>query len=175
MNIGIRQFTEQDALPFHQAVLESVAHVSKWLPWCSEAYSLDDAKMWTSSARTCWDNGTDYRFVIEDKDSSRILGSVGINHVDTQHKVGNLGYWVRTSALNQGVCTEAATLVADKAFKDLGFQRLEVHVLTENAGSNAVAQKIGGIHEGALRNKLMLNGVSLPANCYSLIPSDYGY
>ncbi len=174
MNVGIRRYKELDAAEFQKAVLESVPHVSKWLSWCSDTYSIDDAKLWASSATEMWENGTDYRFVVEDLDTSTILGSVGINQVVAQHKVGNLGYWVRSSALNKGVCTQAAKLAVEFAFRELSFQRIEIHVLTENTSSKAVASKLGGVSEGIFRNKLMHNGVSMPANCYSIIPSDYG-
>lgn len=174
MKIYIRQFRPSDAKALYEAVLESVEHVSAWLPWCSEAYSMEDAELWASSARETWNQGSDFRFVIEDQDTLELLGSVGISQVVTQHRVGNLGYWIRASALNKGVCTEAAKQALKVSFQSLNFQRIEVHVLTDNQASNAVALKIGGVFEGVQRNKLMFNGVSLPANCYSLIPADMG-
>lgn len=44
MEISIRKFRESDAEEFHAAVLESVEHVSEWLPWCTPAYSLQNAQ-----------------------------------------------------------------------------------------------------------------------------------
>lgn len=173
MEIAIRKFKESDAQEFQAAVLESVEHVSDWLPWCTEAYSLQDAEQWTTSAAKVWDAGTDYRFIIEDLDTKKILGSVGINQIVHQHKIGNLGYWVRKSAINRGICTKAARLAVKYAFTELEIQRIEVHVHTENIASNAVASKLGGVYEGVFRNKLFFNGHSVPAKCYSVIPCDY--
>lgn len=172
MKIAVRPLTASDAQVFHQAVLESVEHVSEWLPWCSPYYSIEDARQWASNAVESWNGGTDYRFVIEDTDSATFLGSCGINHV-SQHRVGNFGYWVRKTALNQGVCTAASRLAIRFAFEELGFQRLEVQVPIDNHASNAVAAKLGGVYEGIFRNKLILKGLSSPAMCYSIIPSDY--
>jgi len=59
------------------------------------------------------------------------------------------------------------------AFAELGFQRIEVHVHTKNVASNVVASKLGGEYEGIFRNKLLFRGKSVPAKCYSVIPSDY--
>lgn len=173
MEISIRQFKASDTNEFHLAVLESVAHVSEWLPWCTSEYSLEDANDWVTSAAKVWQDGTDYRFIIEDCETKRILGAVGINQVAPQHRIGNLGYWVRKTAVNKGVCTKAAKLAAEYAFSELGFQRLEVHVHTDNVASNAVASKLGGKYEGIFRNKLFFNEESMPAKCYSIIPSDY--
>jgi RimJ/RimL family protein N-acetyltransferase len=174
VEIAIRQFEEGDAREFQAAVLESVEHLSVWLPWCTPDYSIEDATDWAHSASQAWIEGTEYRFLIEDANTGRILGSVGINQVVPQHKRGNLGYWVRKSAINQGICTRAARQVVLFAFQELGFQRLEIHVQTDNDASNAVATKIGGVYEGIFRNKLVNKGLSLPAKCYSITPADYG-
>ncbi len=175
MKIIIRQFHDSDIAHFYEAVIESREHLSKWLPWCTEKYSIEDAKNWVINAQQDWDSGLDYRFVIEDQDTSRLLGSVGISQIDHQHKTGTLGYWVRKSALTQGVCTRAAKQATRYAFAELAFQRIEIHVLTNNVESNAVATNIGAIYEGTFRNKLLHNGTSKPAKCYSIIPSDYLY
>ena len=171
--INIRKFRGSDAKEFQQAVLESVEHLSKWLPWCTPDYSLCDATQWVKSAAETWAAGTDYRFVIEDAKTFKILGTVGINQIVPQHKTGNLGYWIRKSAINQGVGTQSARQVTAFAFEELGFQRIEIHILTDNEASNAVACKLGGKYEGVFRNKLYFNGKSLPAKCYSIVPSDY--
>jgi RimJ/RimL family protein N-acetyltransferase len=174
VKITLREFKESDAEEFQAAVLESVEHLSNWLPWCTPDYSIEDATEWARSAAQTWRDGTDYRFLIEDLKAGRILGSVGINQVVAQHQRGNLGYWVRKSAINQGICTQAARQVVLFAFESLGFQRLEIHVHTNNDASNAVAAKLGAVYEGTFRNKLVFRGQSLPAKCYSIIPADYG-
>ena len=110
VEIAIRQFKEGDAKEFQAAVLESVEHFSEWLPWCTPAYSIQDATDWANSASHTWREGTDYRFLIEDAETGRILGSVGINQVIAQHKQGNLGYWVCKSAINYDICTRYAGL-----------------------------------------------------------------
>lgn len=173
MNISIRKFKKSDAKIFHEAVLASVDNLSKWLPWCTPDYSIADATEWAKSASETWENGTDYRFIIEDLNSGMILGSIGINQIVNQHQIGNLGYWVRSSVLGKGICTNAAKQAVTFAFRELNLKRIEIHVVTDNVASNSVALKIGGVYEGTFRNKLIFNGVSVPAKCYSIIPSDY--
>jgi RimJ/RimL family protein N-acetyltransferase len=173
MKIAIRRYTESDTQQLLEAVLESVEHLSRWMSWCTAAYSIGDAQAWASSAAQAWSDGTEYRFVVEDIDSGRFLGAVGINQVVSQHKIGNLGYWVRRTALNRGVCTTAASQAIRFAFQNLDFRRLEIHILTDNHASNAVAAKLGATYEGTLRNKIILNGTSLPAKCYAIFPDDY--
>ncbi|MCB1687197.1 MAG: GNAT family N-acetyltransferase [Halioglobus sp.] len=173
MDVSIRKFRESDAANFHEAVIESVDHLSEWLAWCTADYSISDAAEWAQSAAQSWADGMDYRFIIEDPATGTVLGCVGINQIVQQHKVGNLGYWVRKSAINQGVCTSAARQAVVYAFQHLDFKRIEIHIQAGNHASNAVATRLGAQYEGTFRNKLLFRGKSVPAMCYSIIPSDY--
>ena len=173
MKVVIRKFRESDAQGFQQAVLESAEHLSEWLSWCTPDYGIADATEWAKSSAQAWEDGTDYRFLIENTVTGEILGCVGISQIVQQHKIGNLGYWVRKSAINQGVCTSAARQAVSFAFENLGFQRIEIHVQVDNDASNAAASKLGGLYEGTFRNKLIFDGKSLPAKCYAIIPADY--
>jgi len=173
VEVSIRKFSHLDGVEFHEAVVESVEHLSYWLPWCTPDYALKDAEDWCSSASTVWEAGTDYRFLIEHQVSKEILGAVGFNQIVKNHRIGNLGYWVQKSALNKGVCSRASRLAIERAFSELNLHRVEIHVHPENHASNAVASKLGGVYEGVFRNKLHFQGKSVPAKCYSIIPSDY--
>jgi RimJ/RimL family protein N-acetyltransferase len=172
MDINIRKFKTGDTPELYAAVRESISHLSPWLCWCTPAYSMADAEFWVTTAEQEWNAGNDFRFVIECKLTGKLLGSVAINQVIQQHKIGNLGYWIRQSALNQGVCTKAARKAIEYGFNHLQLQRIEICALEDNTASSAVAEKLGGIYEGILRNKLFHNGKSYPAKCYSLIPGD---
>lgn len=89
------------------------------------------------------------------------------------NKIGNLGYWVRKSALAQGICTKTARQAIVYAFENLSFERIEIHVHPENQASNTVALRLGGLYEGVFRNKLWFKGCSVSAKCYYVVPSDY--
>lgn len=172
MNIEIRKFKNCDVASFYQAVLDTAKHASGWLPWCNERYSLSEAEQWVRSSIEEWEVGNEYRFVIVESDSQEVVGSIAINNIIKAHKIGNLGYWVRGSCLNKGVCSSAEKLVIEYAFKNLNFSRIEIVVLESNVASIRVAEKIGATYEGTLKNKISLNGISLPARCYSVIPQE---
>ena len=88
--------------------------------------------------------------------------------------MANLGYWVRTSRTGSGIATEAARQVARYGFEQLGFQRLEIVVDTDHIPSLKIAQKLGAVREGLLRNRGYLHGTPRDAFMHSLIPSDFG-
>lgn len=172
MEIEIRPYMAGDANKLHEAVRVSIGHLSPWLPWCSEAYSLDDARFWVDTAPEAWQQGTDYRFGIFAVADGRLLGGVGINQLIEQHKIGNLGYWVRSDATGLGVARRAARQALEYGFNQLRLMRIEVYVLRDNHASRKVAESLGGEYEGLLRNKLYHLGKPQAAHCYGVIPAD---
>ncbi|MDC0610789.1 GNAT family N-acetyltransferase [Vibrio sp.] len=139
MPVCIREFTDDDVIPFFDAVRESVSHVSPWLPWCKEGYAISDAQNWVEGSRFEWNHETDYRFVIYDDQSGVFLGSVAINDIDYFKRSATLGYWVRRSALRKGVAKSASELALVFAFDEIRLERVFIDILPGNVASKKVA------------------------------------
>jgi Acetyltransferases, including N-acetylases of ribosomal proteins len=97
---------------------------------------------------------------------------VGINRIDRQNRVGNVGYWVRTQATGRGVATTAVRLAARVGFEQAGLRRLEFLVSVENEASQRVAEKVGARREGVLRRRLRVRERVDDAFLYALLPDD---
>ena len=108
MTIKIRAYKIEDINDLYDAVIESKEHLSKWMPWCHEQYNKNDTEQWVTSSIEAWDNQSEYRFLIENLVTGKILGAIGISRIIKCHKVAEIGYWVRQSEVNKGVCKEAA-------------------------------------------------------------------
>lgn len=167
-NIGIRPFTKQDTEPFYQMVRESIEHVSPFLPWCHADYSMDNARNWVNSRKNAWQAGNECSFLIFELDTGQLLGSVEINRLHDEPGVGNLGYWVRRSALGRGLAVSASRLIADFGFGELGLKRLEIRVLVENRASQRVAEKLGAEFLGELDGGIEVGGGFRAAYRYRL-------
>ena len=167
--IGIRQYRTEDAIPFYKAAKESLEHMQAFMPWCHPAYSLQESQAWVESRSTSWDSGQDYSFIIYAIDSNELLGGVDINQINHNHKIGNIGYWVRKKALNRGVATEAVSLIAGFGFNSLDLNRLEIVMLPNNTASRKVAEKAGAKYEGIMHKRLVVHGEALDACMYSLV------
>ena len=170
--ILLRTFCEQDASALYEAVRESIATVSPWLPWCHQNYAIEETREFIGSRELASQGGEWYSFGIFEKAGGRVLGGVGINFINRVHQMGNLGYWVRTSAAGRGVATAATRLAAKFAFEQLGPHRIEIVAAVNNIPSQRVAEKAGARREGVLRRRLLINGESLDAVLFSLVPED---
>ena len=168
MNITLRFPEPHDIEPLFAAVRESIQELHPWAPWCPLTYGLPDAARWVEQQPAAREAGTAFEFVILD-DDARILGCCGINQINSGFRLGNLGYWVRSSATLRGVATAAARRLAGWAFQHTALQRLELLVAVENLASQAVAVKAGAALEGRLRCRFLVHGQFQDAFVYSII------
>ena len=121
-----------------------------------------------------WEKGDTYLFHMIDVKTNQFIGNTILNHVNRNYQMANLAYWVRTSRVGEGIATEGARFVARYGFEKLGFQRIEIVVSKDNQPSLRVAEKLGAVREGLLRNRLLVLGSPCDAYMHSLIPKDFG-
>jgi ribosomal-protein-serine acetyltransferase len=170
--VCLRRFQPEDAHRLFEAVRESADALCAYMTWCRPGYSLADARSFIAQCEAGWEAEEQYHFAIVDVRNEVLLGGVGLNRVDWNHRCANIGCWVRRSRTRQGVATAAARLIARYGLEELGFQRLEILFPASNAASQRVAQKTGAKFEGALRNRLVLPDGIHDAFLYSLVAGD---
>ncbi len=171
--VTIRPFHPNDIRPFFQAAQESIGEVGVWLPWCHPEYSLSDSEGWVLSRDAAWIDQSEFSFVVLERESGHIVGGVGLNGVDRSNAhVMNLGYWTRSASTGRGYATEAARLAVEFGFAELELQRIEILVAVDNRASIRVAEHLGGVREGILRNRLKLGATLHDAVMFSLLPTD---
>jgi len=172
--IMVERINVERLVDMHAAILESRQELfaQDFIP--SPGFSMEELDAWTTAQTDLWENDQQYFFQIIESSTSQVLGMAFLNHVQRHYQMANLGYWVRTSRVGEGIATEAAKLVARSAFEQFGFQRLEIVVGVNNLPSLKVAAKIAAVREGLLCNRLSLHGSPEDAYMHSLIPADYG-
>ena len=181
-NIELKHIDEQillrppemkDGSAIYEAVLVSKDDLMPWMDWCRSDYSTEITLEWLRKRPSEWEDGENYQFAIFDAISNQFLGSCGINHINRYYLIANLGYWIRSDRLGEGVATKAAMLVSQFGFHKLGLRRIEIVTGVENKASRRVAEKTGAHFEGILRKRLKLGDRNIDAAMYSLIPEDF--
>ncbi|AHX13086.1 ribosomal-protein-serine acetyltransferase [Dyella jiangningensis] len=169
LQLCLWQPSHADAL--YEAARESVSTVGRWLPWCHSGYRREDAIRWIERCRSAAEGGEPCAFGVFDG-NGMLLGGVGLNRFDNQHRSANLGYWVRTQAQGQGVAARAARRLATFGFEALGLCRIEIVAAVENQTSRRCAEKAGARFEGIARHRLVIDGTPVDAAVYGLLPAD---
>ncbi len=169
----LRRVRPSDAESIFTAVNESIAEVSPWMPWCSADYSLEESRFWCESRDAAWRHGVEYDFVIMNKPGDLPLGVCGLNQINVAERFANLGYWIRTSKTGLGIASAAVPMIAKFGFDNLKLHRMEIVVAVKNIPSQRVAEKVGALQEGLLRQRLYVHGQTLDAFMFSLVPGDF--
>lgn len=168
----LRPWRLSDAAGLLEAVQASLPNLGHWLDWCRAGYGEVEARTWVQECRQGWIEQRHFAFAVCDRNSGELLGSVGLNQFNSQHRIANLGYWVRQSQQGRGIGSRSATAVARFGFERLGLTRIEIVVLPGNHASRRTAEKTGARLEGLARHRLWARNQPTDALVYALIPDD---
>jgi ribosomal-protein-serine acetyltransferase len=170
-SVVLRPYQLSDADRLYEAVRESLAELSVWLPWCHLGYSIEESRAWIESRAEVWAKGTQYDFTINDPRDGSFLGGCGLNQVNRVIAFANLGYWARTSRTRQGIATAAALVLARFGFNELKLRHIEIVAAANNIASQRVAQKIGAKREEILPGRITVHDRGYDAVTFSLTPA----
>ncbi|MFD0371316.1 GNAT family N-acetyltransferase [Streptomyces sp. NPDC012637] len=91
-------------------------------------------------------------FAVTEFLTQRLVGTVHLHGTNWRTRATEVAYVTAPWARGEGYATESVLAVAQWLFGDRGFERLELRTAADNTASQQVAQKIGCISEGVLRN-----------------------
>lgn len=165
---------ELDHIPLlFEAALESRGgEFTRWMPWCHENYTIEEARQFITKSIENWENANEFDFAIFQKQSNRFLGGISLNLFNHQRKLANMGYWIRVKSQKQGVAYKAINLLTEAAFQETDLNRLEITAAVKNIASQKTAEKAGAIREGVLRELISINDVMHDAVMFSILRKD---
>jgi len=172
MKYVVRRLAASDADLLLEAVQASLTELHEYLAWCKLDYALADASEWITYSQRAWLNASEYPLGVFDLACGSVIGATGISQINKANRIGNIGYWVRTSYVGRGVAQFAAKQAALLGFNELGLTRLEIVTLTHNHASQRVAEALGATRECVAKNRLYFRDAPHDAVVYSLTPSD---
>ncbi len=138
------------------------------MPWCHDAFSIEEANAWVQRQVEAFTADREYEFVVVDS-AGALVGACGLNQIDVANRRANLGYWIRTSVSRCGYATAAVKLLGRWAQDNTSLERLEIVVAVGNQPSIRVAENVAATREGVLRKRLLLHGRFHNAVLFSLV------
>lgn len=176
--LELRPFRKRDVEPLLEAVTCSMHALHPWLPWASPAYGRVDATRFVRESMRAFREHRAYDFAIRGGINSRFdadqhLGNVSIWHMSRAFRAGEVGYWIRSDAAGTGLATEAAARLVQVGFEELRLHRVVLRIAVGNRASERVAEKLGFVKEGILREELEVHGEWLDHTVYSLLEHEY--
>lgn len=171
----LRPFRRRDVAPVHEAVRASVPELAKFLPWAVN-YQRSVTTQFIRDSIGAWASGRAFDFAIRMIDKpDRHIGNVSVWFTSRANCVGEVGYWIRSDAVNQGIGTEATARALQIAFEELGMHRVATRIAVGNAASERIMQKLGFLKEGTLRDEVKVGDQWLDHTVWGLLEREWRY
>ena len=158
----VRCWEPRDAPALKEAIDSSLRDLRPWLAWAyAEPRPLTEKVALLRRFRGQFDLGREFVYGIFTADESAVLGGTGL-HTRSGDDSFEIGYWIRSSHMGRGLCTEATAALTRVAFELCRVDRVEIRVDPENGASLAIPRKLGYVEEATLRRRLPPHGNGAP-------------
>ncbi|MFG2355316.1 GNAT family N-acetyltransferase [Streptomyces sp. NPDC048521] len=118
-----------------------------------QPYTQGQARHWiTAYAPAERTSGRGLNLAVTEFLTQRLVGIVQLTKTDWHVRSTEMSYIIAPWARGEGYASEAALATAQWLLGDQKFERIELRTAADNTASQQVAQKIGCISEGVLRN-----------------------
>ncbi|NPD24607.1 GNAT family N-acetyltransferase [Corallococcus exiguus] len=170
----LRCWSPADAPLALRAIEANLEHLRPWMEW-AKRYPMSVAQQagQLRRMRGLFDLGQDCAYGVLSRDGSEVLGGTGL-HPRVGEGALEIGYWISASHTGQGLATEIAGALTRVAFEVEGVRRVEIHCDPRNVRSAAVARRLGFVHEGTLRQRLVApDGALRDTMSWTLLVEEY--
>jgi len=166
-SIELRQLAEHDVDELTLLIDENRNHLREWLPWLDHSTSvMDSARFIGRSLEQANDNNGLTLGILYD---GKLAGIIGQHYIDTLNRRTELGYWLDAGHQGRGIVTRAVARLTDYAFREQDCNRVILQCATENKKSRAVAERLGFVKEGTLREAEWLYDHYVDLVVYSML------
>lgn len=175
----LRPFEEEDVTALTEMMNDE--SVTAWTS-VPHPYTRADAHGWaTRGSHAERTEGRGIVFAVTEFLTQRLVGIVHLRNTNWRTRATEVAYVTAPWARGEGYASESVLAVTRWLFRDQGFERLELRTAADNTASQQVAQKIGCISEGVLRNAWIVRTQSADGSwtdtrtdviVWSLVPED---
>jgi RimJ/RimL family protein N-acetyltransferase len=167
----LRQFRPDDAAEVQRLAGAKEVAMGTLIP---HPYPEGMAIQWIESQREDFQAGELVNFAIDLSPDNVLIGSIGLT-LNTNHCIGELGYWIGVPYWGHGYATEAARAVLGLAFGKLGLRKVFANHSGNNPASGQVLRKAGMLHEGSQKGHFLRDGKPQDLELYGLLREDSSY
>lgn len=102
-----------------------------------------------------------------------LCGAIRLRDIDEGDRKAKIGYFIARTFSGRGIVTSAVRTVLAHCFGELKLNRIELRFAAGNEASKRVAERLGFVREGILRQEEFLNGVFVDQHVYGLLSRDF--
>lgn len=141
--VVVRRLHASDAGAIAAAVGASLEYLQPWMPWATPSAADRGTQLArVAEADQRWESGISYTYSVLTAETGTLVGEAALHR-----RVGDgsveLGYWIAAGQSGRGYGTSASAALTSVALSLSGVNRVEIHCDAANAGSAAVARRLG--------------------------------
>jgi len=152
-------------------VEQDQAHLNAFLPMVATLSTLDAARAHLERAAIRAADGEVFEWHLFM--GGALCGSVRVRDIDPDDRKASIGYFVGTRFSGMGIVSSALRAVLAWCFDTLGLNRIDLRCATSNAPSIRLAERLGFMREGLLRQDECLHGVFVDHYVYGLLNTEF--
>jgi RimJ/RimL family protein N-acetyltransferase len=88
-------------------------------------YTREDAEGWLAGSELELQAGTGIDWLAEDE-HGEVVASLAIQHIRTEPRIAEIGYWVAAPARGRGIAARGVRLVTEWGLGELGLETIEI-------------------------------------------------
>ncbi|MDP3276636.1 MAG: GNAT family protein [Deltaproteobacteria bacterium] len=162
--------------PRHAPILfalidENRAHLRRFLPWVDTTQSPQDSAVFIHSCLEQFARGTAVNVALFS--GPALVGLCGTHAIHWGSRRAELGYWISSAWQGRGLMTRAVRALSAYLFFSHGLHRLEIRAASDNQKSRAVAERLGFVLEGTLREAEWLYDRYVDHALYAILQRDF--
>jgi RimJ/RimL family protein N-acetyltransferase len=172
--VRLRPWRLNDAPLLLDAFDESRVRIGQWMTWIRYHTTIADAEAFCHRMQTRWIEQSGFPFGVWHRETGHLLGGSGLHDIEWRTPTGEIGYWLRDSAIGHGYAEEAVRLQLAFAFDCLGLVRVGLHCDPINVRSRRIPEALGFTLDGRLRsNQRNPSGELRDTMIYSILAEEW--
>ncbi|MBM7540262.1 GNAT family N-acetyltransferase [Amphibacillus cookii] len=169
--IKLKPLEHRDTESLYQLITHSREHLRTFLGFVDDTKKQDDTKAFVES--TVISNAKQQSFVAVIVVDEQVAGLVGFNKINWSNKRAEFGYWIGEAFVRKGIMTKAVRAIIDYGFAELDLNRIDIRAAFFNKASRGVAEKLGFVQEGVIREAEWLHDHFVDHVVYGLLKQDW--
>lgn len=166
----LRLFEERHVKDYFALISRNKAYLHEWI--AVEAYEgpVETLKAYVKQRLLQFVNGEAYHLGIWYQDA--LVGILDYR-LNWRSRSVELGYWLDEAMQGKGIVTAACCTMVRHAFEELQMHKVVISCATDNPRSRAVAERLGFVQEGILRQADRLHDRYVDMVFYGLLKEEW--
>lgn len=146
-------------------------YLREWLPWLDSVRTVADTKAFIVS--TTQQNGLGHSQNFGVFYEGSICGVAGFHKIDSQQKIGSIGYWLGGAFVGKGIMSEVVKQLLILGFDVHQFSKIEIRCAEANKKSRAIPERLGFVYQATQKDSEWLYSQYVNHAIYTLLASEY--